>query len=61
VGSYLMVEDTILGGNPVWPGFGSGPSFAVTQIIDAGDFVQDPSFERFGLTFNVGGFLKRVR
>jgi cephalosporin hydroxylase len=61
VGSYVVVEDTILGGNPVWPGFGSGPSFAVAEITDAGDFVQDPSFERFGLTFNAGGFLKRVR
>jgi cephalosporin hydroxylase len=61
VGSYLVVEDTILEGNPVWPGFGSGPAVAVQQIIDVGDFVRDPSFERFALTFNVGGFLKRVR
>jgi cephalosporin hydroxylase len=61
VGSYVVVEDTILEGNPVWPGFGSGPAVAVQQIIVAGDFVADPWFERFGLTFNVGGFLKRVR
>ena len=61
VGFYVVVEDTILEGNPVWPGFGSGPAVAVQQIIDAGDFVADPWFERFGLTFNVGGFLKRVR
>jgi cephalosporin hydroxylase len=61
VGSYVVVEDTILEGNPVWPGFGSGPAVAVQQITDAGDFVADPWFERFGLTFNVGAFLKRVR
>jgi cephalosporin hydroxylase len=61
VGSYLVVEDTILEGNPVWPTFGSGPAVAVQQITDAGDFVPDPWFERFGLTFNVGAFLKRVR
>jgi cephalosporin hydroxylase len=61
IGSYVVVEDTILEGNPVWPGFGSGPAVAVQQIIVAGDFVADPWFERFGLTFNVGGFLKRVR
>ena len=61
VGSYVVVEDTILGGNPVWPDFGSGPAVAVQQIVDAGDFVADPWFERFALTFNVGGFLKRVR
>jgi cephalosporin hydroxylase len=61
VGSYLVVEDTILEGNPVWPGFGSGPAVAAQQIIVEGDFVADSWFERFGLTFNVGGFLKRVR
>jgi cephalosporin hydroxylase len=61
VGSYVVVEDTILEGNPVWAGFGPGPAVAVEQIVDAGEFVRDPSLERFGLTFNVGGFLKRVR
>jgi cephalosporin hydroxylase len=61
VGSYVVVEDTILEGNPVWPGFGSGPAVAAQQIIAARDFAADPWFERFGLTFNVGGFLKRVR
>ena len=48
VGSYLVVEDTILEGNPVWPEFGSGPAVAVQQIVDAGDFAADPFFERFG-------------
>jgi cephalosporin hydroxylase len=61
VGSYVVVEGTILEGNPVWPGFGSGPAVAAQQIIVARDFAADPWFERFGLTFNVGGFLKRVR
>jgi cephalosporin hydroxylase len=61
VGSYVVVEDTVLEGNPVWPGFGSGPAVAVQQIIVEGDFVADPRLERFGLTFNVGAFLKRVR
>lgn len=61
VGSYLVVEDTILGGNPVWPGFGSGPSAPIRQIVDEGEFVRDASLERFALTFNAGGFLRRVR
>ena len=61
VGSYVVVEDTILGGNPVWPAFGPGPASAVREILHQSDFVPDPSVERFGLTFNVGGFLKRVR
>ena len=48
LGSYVVVEDTILEGNPVWPEFGSGPAVAVQQIVDAGDFAVDPFFERFG-------------
>jgi len=61
VGSYVVVEDTILEGNPVWPDFGVGPAAAVHEIVDEGEFVPDPSLERYALTFNVGGFLKRVR
>jgi cephalosporin hydroxylase len=61
LGSYLVVEDTILEGNPVWRNFGPGPAAAVQQVVDTGDFVVDPWFERFALTFNVGGFLRRVR
>jgi cephalosporin hydroxylase len=61
VGSYVVVEDTILQGNPVWSDFGPGPAAAVQEILAEGEFVPDPSLERFALTFNVGGFLKRVR
>jgi cephalosporin hydroxylase len=57
----VVVEDTILGGNPVWPAFGSRPALAVEEIVQEGDFVHDRSLERFALTFNVGGFLRRVR
>jgi cephalosporin hydroxylase len=61
VGSYVVVEDTIFGDNPVWPDFGPRPAGAVEHIVDEGEFVRDRSLERFALTFNVGGFLKRVR
>jgi cephalosporin hydroxylase len=61
VGSYLILEDTILNGWPVWTGFGPGPREAAGRIINDGDFEPDISLERYGLTFNPGGFLKRVR
>jgi len=61
VGSYVVLEDTILNGHPVWTGFGPGPWEAAKKIVDAGEFDRDPALERFGLTFNFGGFLKRVR
>jgi cephalosporin hydroxylase len=61
VGSYLVVADTAVNGHPVWPGFGNGPAEAVKQILNRqGDFIQDPALEKYGLTFNPGGYLRRV-
>ncbi|MEQ1785434.1 MAG: CmcI family methyltransferase [Acidimicrobiales bacterium] len=62
VGSYVIVADTALNGNPVWPGFGPGPGEALRQILlRHGEFYADPEPERYALTFNPGGFLKRLR
>ncbi|MCH7788799.1 MAG: hypothetical protein IH940_05090 [Acidobacteria bacterium] len=59
-GSYAIVEDTILNGNPAEPEFGPGPREAVKTILRGnGDFIADPSMERLGLTFNPDGFLLR--
>jgi cephalosporin hydroxylase len=60
VGSYVVIEDTIVDGVRAWPGFGLGPTAAAWEIGDEGDFVPDPALE-YGLTFNHEGFLKRVR
>jgi cephalosporin hydroxylase len=61
VGSYVIVENTIVNGHPVWPGYGPGPLEAVRRILGHhGSFVQDASWEKYGLTFNPGGFLRRV-
>ncbi len=61
-GGYVVVEDTIVNGHPVWPGFGPGPAEGVKGILNRdGDFVADPTMEKYSLTFNPGGFLKRVR
>ena len=62
VGSYAVFENTIYGGHPVWPSFGPGPHEATIDILAAyPNFVADTARERFGPTFNPGGFLKRVR
>ena len=62
VGSYAVVTDTIVNGNPVWAGFGPGPGDAVKNILSRhGEFAFDPEPERYSLTFNPGGFLKRTR
>lgn len=61
VGSYVIVENTIVNGHPVWPGYGPGPNEALRRVLpEHGEFVQDTAVERFGLTFNPGGFLRRV-
>ena len=62
VGSYVVVENTIVNGHPVWPGYGPGPTEAVKRILAKhSDFVGDSSWEKHGLTFNPGGFLRRVK
>jgi len=61
-GNYLIVEDTNLNGNPVLTGYGPGPREAVQEFLaDRDDFVVDSSCEKYFLTFNPGGFLKRVK
>jgi cephalosporin hydroxylase len=61
-GSYVVVTDTVVNGRPVWPSFGPGPTEAVKQILTRhGEFVPDPDMEKYALSFNPGGFLRRVR
>jgi cephalosporin hydroxylase len=62
VDSYVVVENTVVNGRPVEPGFGPGPYEAVVGILGRHhEFMADPAFERYTLTFNKGGFLRRVR
>lgn len=61
VGSYVILEDTITNGHPVWTSMGPGPTEAVKQIMKTRtDFGVDPLMEKFSLTFNPSGFLKRL-
>jgi cephalosporin hydroxylase len=61
VGGYLIIEDTIVNGHPVWPNFGPGPAEAAKGIVERRDqFVADVSMGRYQLSFNPNGFLKRM-
>jgi cephalosporin hydroxylase len=61
VGCYLVVEDTNVNGHPAREGFGPGPYEAVDKFLAGrSDFVRDPAREKFMLTFNPDGWLKRV-
>jgi cephalosporin hydroxylase len=59
--SYLIVEDTNINGHPVRKDFGGGPFEAITDFL-AQDrrFVVDRKKEKFMMSFNPGGYLKRV-
>lgn len=61
-GSYLIVEDTCVNGHPVQPNFGPGPMEAVQDFLEGNeDFIVDDSKEKFYVTQNPRGYLKRVR
>jgi cephalosporin hydroxylase len=62
VGSYVVFEDTVVNGHPVWAGHGPGPFEAVKGVLGTrDDFAADRSFDRHVPGFNSGGYLKRIR
>lgn len=61
LGSYIVVEDTHVGQDNYGKGI-PGPKEAVDMFLNTTDkFVADKSCERFGVTYNPGGWLKRIK
>ena len=59
--SYIIVEDTNINGHPVYPDFGPGPMEAVEEFLrENKNFVIDKTREKFYLTFNPRGYLKKI-
>ena len=59
-GSYLIVEDTNVNSHPVLAEWGPGPWEAVETFLKGHpDFEQDRSREKFLMTYNPGGYLRR--
>jgi cephalosporin hydroxylase len=60
-GNYVIVEDTNVNGHPVLPRSGPGPKEAVDRFLaETTGFVVDRGREKLLLTFNPGGYLRRV-
>jgi cephalosporin hydroxylase len=61
VGSYVVVENTIVNGRPVASGFGPGPHEAVNNLLGLHkEFVAVVALERYTVTFNKNGYLRRT-
>lgn len=61
-GSYLVVEDTNINGHPVFSYFGPGPMEAIEEFLRKSKiFVVDGSKEKFYLTFNPNGYLRKTK
>lgn len=59
---YMIVEDGNVHGHPIAPEHPEGPYEAIHAFIETNDdFVIDYSCEKFHLTFNPDGYLKRVK
>ena len=62
VGSYLLVEDTNVNGHPSMLRHGPGPWESVEKLLAKDDrFEVDTACQKFMLTFNPRGWLKRVK
>jgi len=61
-GSYIIVEDSNLGGHPVKHRISPGPMGAIKEFLaENTHFIADHGREKFYLTFNPSGYLKRIR
>ena len=60
-GSYMIVEDSNVNGHPVYPEHGPGPMEAMEEFMPTHkEFAFDQSMEKFLISFNPKGYLKRV-
>lgn len=61
-GCYMVVEDTNINGNPVFPDFGLGPKEAVDEFLpNHPEFSANADVEKYMFTFHPGGFLRKTQ
>lgn len=61
-GSYVIVEDSNINGNPIDPASGPGPMEAIDAFLATNDsFAIDSSREKYLVSFNPRGYIKRIK
>lgn len=61
IGGYIIVEDSNINGHPVYSEHGPGPMEAVEEFLKENkNFAIDNKREKFLITFNPNGYLKRI-
>ena len=62
LGSWIVFEDTIMNGRPIWPAMGPGPAEAASYVTQTWpeEWVIDTELAQLGVTFNRDGYLRRV-
>ncbi|MDP2587181.1 MAG: CmcI family methyltransferase, partial [bacterium] len=59
--SYVIVEDSNINGHPVYQEFGPGPYEALHAFLkNNSHFAIDKTLEKFFVSFNTDGYLKRI-
>jgi cephalosporin hydroxylase len=62
IDSYMVVEDTHVNGNPVPWKWGDGPMEAVNDFMENNDnWFADYWCEKYMMTFNPKGYLRRIK
>jgi cephalosporin hydroxylase len=62
LGGYMIIEDSNVNGHPVYPEYGPGPYEAIEQFFKINkEFEIDKSREKFLMTFNPNGYLRRIK
>ncbi len=60
--SYMIVEDSNVNGHPIMPNWGEGPFEAVEEFLKNNDsFEIDKKCEKYYMTFNPNGYLRKIR
>ena len=60
-GSYMIVEDSNINGHPIMPKWGPGPFEAIQKFLQENNFFEiDRSQEKFYLSFNPNGYLRKI-